>query len=257
MQGLRGLLSRGRVFIAYLTVGDPLVDDVVVEALVNSGVDVFELGLPTGSPKYDGPAIRASYRRALDNMVTVDKAISLVRDFPVDYKIIFTYFDLALGFNIEDFMNSASNARVKSVLFPDLLIDYLEDLNTYTRLCERYGLEPVFFITSCFPHRLVSNISRLNPAFIYLGLMASTGVLLPITVSRTIKIMKGLVGNVPLIVGFALSQPQQVSDCINAGADGVVVGSAILELIGRLHHEEKSSKLRDYVSSLVGRVRNG
>jgi tryptophan synthase alpha chain len=245
------VLRNKRVLMIYLTIGDPLLfDRNVIEALTSQGIEVFELGVPTDKPKYDGPTIRASHRRALSNGITMDTVFKLIREFP-ERKILFSYFDLALNLNPEKLMQLAVESKVESILFPDLLIDYFEKLNSYVKLCEKYDLEPSFFITSSFPHKLVSKLAELNPAFIYLGLMASTGILLPITVTKTIKIMRMLVKEIPLVVGFALRTPQQVTKCIEAGADGVVIGSSILKLLEKTLWDERNLALKNYISSLI------
>ncbi len=239
---------KNRVLTVYLTVGDPYVNNKIVKVLAESGVDLFEFGFPTNKPKYDGLTIRASFKRALKNGVTVEKAFSIIKDFPVKQKIIFTYFDLAKSFGLEDFIGYVLSVNVKGVLFPDLLIDYLEELGIYVKFCEKYNLEPIFFITSSFPHKLVSKLAQLNPAFIYLGLMVSTGTFLPITAGKTIRIMKNLINGIPLLVGFAISKPSQVLDYIKAGADGVVVGSSIIKLLSS--KQLNMENLRRYIFSL-------
>jgi tryptophan synthase alpha chain len=253
-KNFRETLRNKRTLTAYLTVGDPLTSDkTIIEALTISGVDIFELGIPTNMPKYDGPVIRASHKRALEKGVTTDKAFKLTREFTTitgANTVLLTYFSVALNYGLEDFIEKASIAGVSCVLFPDLLIDYVDSLDVYIKLCENYGVEPAFFITSCFPHRLISKLAKLNPAFIYLGLMASTGILLPITISKTIRIMKGLVGDIPLLAGFAISTPQQISNCIEAGADGIVIGSALLRLLETEQGENRATKLRNFILSL-------
>lgn len=164
--------------------------------------------------------------------------------------ILSTYFDVALSYGLKEFVKKVSVAGVNCILFPDLLIDYTDSLNLYIRLCEKHEVEPAFFITSCFPHRIILKLTRLEPAFVYLGVMASTGILLPITISKTIRIMKNLVGDIPLLVGFALSTPQQISNCIKSGADGVVIGNALLKLLEEEQEENRMIKLRGFVLSL-------
>lgn len=223
---------KSKVLVAYLTAGDPCVDSELVDVLSKSGVDIFEFGIPTVKPKYDGLTIKASYKRALQNGATVEKSFSMIKNFHPAHKIVFAYFELAKSVGLENFMAYALDAKTEGVLFPDLLIDYMEELDNYLKLCKEYGFDPMFFVTSTFPHRIVSKLARLNPAFIYLGLMASTGTFLPINVTKTIRIMKGLVGDTSLLVGFAVSEPSQVLDYVKAGADGVIVGSAIIKLLG-------------------------
>jgi len=240
-------LMKSKVLGVYLTTGDPYINAETIEILAEAGVDLFEFGIPIRTPKYDGLTIRASHRRALENGITPEKALSIIREFELGHKLLLTYFGLAMDFGLEDFMNHASNAGVEGILFPDLLIDYLEELHTYVKLCKKYGFDPVFFITSCFPHKLVSRLTQFNPSFIYLGLMASTGTPLPIAVTRNIRIMRRLIGNVPLFVGFAITKPSQILDYMKAGADGVIIGSAIIRLIS---DQSTGESLRKYILNL-------
>jgi tryptophan synthase alpha chain len=104
------------------------------------------------------------------------------------------YYEDALKIGLEGLFRRAAENGADALLFPDLLIDYPDQFKTYTQLSEKYGLEKAFFITTTFPHKLVRELVDHEPAFIYLGLMACTGVLLPITIARNIYIMKRLVG---------------------------------------------------------------
>ncbi|MBS7640099.1 MAG: tryptophan synthase subunit alpha [Candidatus Bathyarchaeia archaeon] len=242
---------RKRVLMVYLTAGDPYVDSWVIETLSEHGVDIFEFGIPTARPKYDGLTIKASYRRAIESGVTLEKSFQFIEGFRLRHKVVLTYFEYARSIGLERLMSYALNAGAEGVLLPDLLIDYSEDADVYVRLCKQYGFEPIFFITSSFPYKLISEVARLNPAFIYMGLMASTGTLLPITISRNISIIKSLINNTPLLTGFAISEPKQVLECIRAGADGVVIGSAIIRLIsGGGEKQHIKEELRNYISSI-------
>ena len=246
---LSEMLKRRKALVVFSTVGDPLTwNGKVMEVLASSGVDAFELGIPTRLAKYDGPTIRASYKRALRSGVDEKCAVSLIKEVKgLTNKILFTYYEVALAYGLEDLVSSGAEAGIKCVLFPDLLIDYHESLEDYVKICKKYNLEYAFFITSCFPHHLMVKLAKLDPSFIYLGLMASTGILLPLAINRNIKIIKNLVGETPLLVGFALNNPQQVSLCADAGADGVVVGSAILKL---LEGGFEAAKLKSFVTGL-------
>ena len=212
-------------------------------------MDVLEVGLPVAKPKYDGPVVKRSMRRALTNVSGIGEALEAAVKMPGDSKILFTYYEEALNYGVEDFFSRVSNG-FGAVLFPDLLIDYLGELERYSRLCEKYGVAQAFFITTGFPHKLVKRLADLEPAFIYLGLMVSTGVLLPISASRNIRLFRELVGSVPLIVGFAVRSPEQVEQYMRAGADGVVVGSALLRILEEASEDEKISRVRGFVAGL-------
>jgi len=223
LKGFRGGL------VAFIPAGYPSLKGFLeaVRGLRRWGVDALELGIPTLKAKYDGPTVRAAYRKVLERGVDIHEALARVED----RFILLSYYDLALEAGLEGFMEAASKAGAFTVLFPDLLIDYLEELGTYVELCRSYGLRPSFFITSCFPHWLISSLTKYEPSLVYMGLMACTGVLLPVSARRNISVARGLLDDVPLIVGFAISTPEQVVECVRAGADGVVVGSALIKAL--------------------------
>lgn len=251
------MLSRsGRVLILYLTVGDPLITTNLIKSLYQSGVDMLEIGLPTAKPKYDGPVVKRSMLRASANVQGIEEALENASKMTGGGKILFTYYEEALSYGVEELFSRAGG-RFYTVLFPDLLIDYPDDLGRYLRLCDKYGFEPAFFVTTGFPHKLVKHLSSLEPAFIYLGLMLSTGVLLPISASRNIRLFRGLVGDVPLIVGFAVRSPEQVGSYVHAGADGVVVGSAFLRVLEEAADEDKRIRRAcEFVAGLKKAVEN-
>ncbi|MCS7142639.1 MAG: tryptophan synthase subunit alpha [Aigarchaeota archaeon] len=228
---LREFMSSGRRLIVYVTLGDDLVKPQLIQRFMHSGCDVLELGLPTPLAKYDGPTIRRSIARALRTCDgRVRELLDMVRQFDAEQKVLFTYFEFAANMGLREVYSRAAE-HVESVLFPDLLIDYPERVDEYVAMSREYGLELTFFVPTTVPHRLVTRIASLDPAFVYLGLMISTGVHLPVTAERNIGVIKRLLGQVPLVVGFAVRTPEQVRRYVAAGADGVVVGSAILKML--------------------------
>lgn len=246
---LGDLMRSGRRLVVYVTLGDDVVDHSLFSILKENGCDVVELGLPTNLAKYDGPAIKRSMARALKRGSSAKELLASLPSIPFDHKVLFMYYELAKVLGLEEVFNTASG-NVCSILFPDLLIDYPEGQDHYLEMCERYGMEPTFFVTSSFPHRLIKKLASLDPAFIYMGLMLSTGVSLPIFAERNIRIVKQIVGKVPLVVGFAINSSDQVERYVKAGADGIVVGSALLRLLEESKSREGLARVSELVRSL-------
>ena len=253
-ENLRNILMEQKTLIIFLTLGDPSLEKTLTYTKVLlDGADILELGVPSGLGKYDGPVIRSSYKRAMRGGTTVDSALKLIEEVPTEKKMVLSYFEGALQYGLEKFMKLAAGSGAKCVLFPDLLVDYLEEFENYLNICDKFGLEPAFFVTSGFPYRLVRKLSctQPTPAFIYLGLMASTGTPLPVSVAENIAIIKGIIGETPLLAGFSIKNSSQVAHCISSGADGVVVGSAIVKRIAESDREDKLLKeLKEHVSEL-------
>ena len=241
----------------YLTLGFPFRDVMleVVGEIVRLGVDMLEFGIPYEAPKYDGPTIRRTHKRVLSSGFKYGDALELLREVSFKNRFMLTYYELALKVGVEKFFSDVAEAGARAVLFPDLLIEYPEELERYDRLCSEYGLEKVYFVSSSFPHRLISGLAERGPAFIYMGLMASTGVALPITVRRNITIIKGLLGEVPMIGGFAIKSAEQVRQYRDAGVNGIVIGSAVARIIedNNKWREDLRSFLKPIISALKER----
>jgi len=134
MKTLKEVVSTNKNFLmAYLTLGDPTPDLTlkITNALIEGGADILELGLPTKNPKYDGPSIRASYRRALEVGVDIEGAIRLVKKISVVPKIILSYYDTIKQSSLKEFAKFSAFFGANAILLPDLLVDYLESIQDY------------------------------------------------------------------------------------------------------------------------------
>ncbi|WP_258871872.1 tryptophan synthase subunit alpha [Pyrobaculum aerophilum] len=138
-----------------------------------------------------------------------------------------TYWEEHRG-NLDGLFTLAAEIRARGVLAPDLLIDFPEELELYLKYAREYALAPAFFVPGKFPHWLVKRLTSAEPDFIYLGLYAATGVELPVYVERNVKIIRQLAGDVYIVAGFAIDSPSKAARLIEAGADGVVVGTAFM-----------------------------
>ncbi len=210
---------------AYVTATYPSKNDFLNAVRCLSEVsDFLEVGIPTNNPKYDGPVIRkthfASELKGLDavNVTRYGKVPTILMGYVEDYVN-----------NLELVIKTASEVGASSVLLPDLLFEHLDKLEEYVMAMRNHSLRPVFFISSNTPHRLVSVLVKYEPLFIYLGLYAATGIKLPLYIERNIKEVRKLVDNVTLIAGFAINTPEMVKLVIGAGADAVVVGTALVD----------------------------
>ncbi|NPA70871.1 MAG: tryptophan synthase subunit alpha [Crenarchaeota archaeon] len=193
-------------------------------------VDMFEIGVPTTNPKYDGPTIRMTHRTA---EVKGLNALDILRGNMSRDFIIMAYMEDHVD-KLDIFLRKCAEIGAKGVLMPDLLFDYYDMVDKFVNECRRFGLEPCFFISSKFPYREVERLVTYRPLFIYLGLQACSGVRLPIFIERNVKIYKSIIGDrCPLVVGFAIKSPDDVRLLKKIGVDGVVIGSAFIKEIAR------------------------
>ncbi len=234
------------LLVPFITVGDPdlaTTVEIIVE-LARQGAGVIELGLPYSDPIADGPTIQASSQRALDKGVKLGDVFGLVRavrersDVPL---VLFTYCNPIYRYGLERFLKEAAEAGADGILMPDIPPEEAEDLRM---LAERVGLDVIFLVAPTSTPERVRLICEASRGFVYL--VAATGVTgaraeLAANLQEKLALVKqsaqDLGKPLPVAIGFGVSTPEQVATLRAMGADGVVVGSALVERIGTWSQE--------------------
>lgn len=237
MDPLRDYLSarRGRAFMPFTVIGDPDVatSHAIVDALVAGGADVLEFGFPFSDPPADGPVIQAADQRALKAGMTPPKAfefLAAVRDRHGLPMVLLMYWNLILQYGIDAFYAACSASGVQGVLVADLPLELAEPAVTAAR---RHGVAPVFLATALTPDDRLARLAQAGGGFIYTvaqvgvtGERAALSNTLPDTLARLRQVT-----DLPLLAGFGIRDGAQARAAIAAGADGVIVGSALVRCI--------------------------
>ena len=235
---LRGARARGRAaFVPFITAGDPdwAATARFLKTLARAGADLIELGVPFSDPVADGPTIQAASHRALRSGITLAKTLSGLKTLrragfstPV---ILFTYLNPALRMGIKTFSRNCAAGGVDGVLIVDLPV---EEANGILSNFVRDGVEPVLLASPSTSARRLKAIGQASGSLVYYvsreGVTGARKDLAP-GLARRLKEVRALCGK-PLIAGFGVSTPAQAR-AIAAGAEGVVVGSALVEAIAR------------------------
>jgi tryptophan synthase alpha chain len=223
--------------IAYICAGDPTPDDTaeIVHALLRGGADIVELGLPFSDPIADGPTIQASIERALEAGMNPDIFFDLARSLDVDADVplvVMTYYNLIFKRGLERFVANCVESGITGIIVPDLPVEESDDLAMH---CRRHGVDLIFLIApTTYPERM-KRIAGVGSGFIYL--VARTGVtgardnVAESTLSLIDLVRSTTHTTTPLAVGFGISTRDQAAAIIDAGADGVIVGSAFVNII--------------------------
>ncbi len=223
-------------FIPYLTAGDPSpeVSLELVLALIRAGADIIELGVPFSDPIADGPVNQRSAARALAAGAGLSAVLSLVAEVRAESEIpivLFSYFNPLQVQGLERTAERAAASGVDGVLCLDLppaeaaATGYLEALRSR-------GLETVFLVAPTSDRKRVQEVLAAATGFVYF--LPRTGVTGAETafakkVLGRIKRLRRKAG-LPVAVGFGIATPEQART-VGRVADGVVVGSALVELI--------------------------
>jgi len=229
--------DRGKALIPYLTVGFPSVKILpkLVQALVAEGVDLMELGIPFSDPLADGPTIQAASQWALRQGVTpagVLRAVRKLRDSKISVPIaLMTYTNPVLRYGVEKFCRDCSRSGVDGLILPDLPP---EEAGELLKAARPRGIDVVFLAAPTSPAPRLRRIARDSSGFIYyVSLTGVTGARasLPAEVAAHVRSIKQMT-DLPVCVGFGISGAEQVREVARI-ADGVIVGSALLDRIRR------------------------
>lgn len=228
--------ERKKAFIPFITAGDPdlAATGRLVLELEKSGADIIELGIPFSDPIADGPTIQAASYRALSKKTDLVKIFALAKKLRRDTEIplvFMTYYNPIFKYGLGRFFASCKASGVDGVIVPDLPI---EESNDLVRLGRKAGVRTIFLVAPTSTKDRIRRIVKCSSGFIYY--VSSTGVTgtrrsLPTDMVKNIRLIRSMT-NKPVAVGFGVSDAGQAA-AVSKIADGVIVGSAIVKIIGQ------------------------
>jgi tryptophan synthase alpha chain len=230
--------SAGRIaFIPYVVAGypDAKTSEAVALAALDAGADVLELGLPYSDPLADGVTLQHASSVALANGAILASSLDLVRRItrarPAKPVVVMGYVNQFLGPPGREIAQSLSNAGAAGAIVADLTPDEGEPVEA---AFTRHDLALVYLVAPTTPPERAAWIASRAGGFVYcVSLTGVTGARqsLPARLRSMVKSLK-LVSPLPVAVGFGVSRPEHVRSVAKAGADGVIVGSALVDALG-------------------------
>jgi tryptophan synthase alpha chain len=247
--------ARQKAFVAYIAAGDPDLATTVdlVLTLEKCGVDVVELGLPFSDPLADGIVNQLAAQRALDAGATTKGVLDTIRTIRQHSQIpivLFTYLNPVYTYGFTEFHRDAAAVGTDGVLLLDLPAD---EQGCNTELPEQHNLRRIRLIAPTTPEERAKDIAGRSEGFIYyISREGVTGAqeTLATNIDSQVAMLKSAT-TVPVCVGFGISTPDQAR-AVAESADGVVVGSAIVKIIGQYGKTaELQRRLAEFVQPLV------
>ncbi len=260
------LKTEGRAaLVTFITAGDPDADTslAILKALPAAGADVVELGMPFTDPMADGPSVQAAGQRALDTGQTMAKTLAMVRAFragdtatPI---VLMGYYNPIYIYGVERFLADAKAAAIDGLIIVDLPPEEDDELCLPTL---RAGLNFIRLATPTTDDRRLPAVLANTSGFVYyVSITGITGAATPdpAKVSGAVARIKRHT-KLPVAVGFGVKTPEHAR-AIAASADGVVVGSSLVDAIKLSLDADGKATARtvaavtDLVASLAAGVR--
>ena len=253
---LRGLRDRGeKALIPFVTAGDPNLEvtEAIVLAIAEAGADAIELGVPFSDPMAEGPTIQRASERALASGTSLRRVLELVSrlrprlDTPL---VLMGYANNLLSMGEIGFAEAASSVGIDGVIAVDLPP---EEGPEYFAALRKAEVDPILLAAPTTSRDRLAMLAKETRGFLYLvSLTGVTGARQSVstTLEEEVAAVREI-SDVPICVGFGVSTPEQAAR-VTAFADGVVVGSALVDRIARAPSAEAAV---DAAARFVGELR--
>jgi len=233
---LSNAFAEGPAFVPYLVAGDPDFESskAYLEALDRGGADVIELGLPFSEPMAEGPTIQTAIARALEGGMTPGRYFELTESLDVEASLVcMTYYNLVYQYGTESgprpFVERAAEAGIEGFVIPDLPAEEAEDLRA---ACDEFGLDLIFIVAPTTDGDRLDRMRELVSGYVYVqARLGTTGARSDVS-DQTATILERVADwEVPRAVGFGISSGEHAERIVAGGADGIIVGSALIDVV--------------------------
>lgn len=226
---LRAARDAGRkLLVPYVTGGmDPQWTE-TLRAMADAGADAMEVGIPFSDPVMDGPTVQETSSRALARGTTPASVLSELKDVDAGIPLVaMTYYNLVFHPGEARFARWLAEAGVSGAIVPDIP---LEEAGPWCEAADAEGIETVLLAAPTASDERLARICERSRGFVYgVSLLGITGerASLADTATTIAKRLKAVTDK-PVVIGIGISTPEQAVEVCEAGADGVVVASAIM-----------------------------
>ncbi|CAI8383327.1 MAG: Tryptophan synthase alpha chain [Gammaproteobacteria bacterium] len=251
-------------FISYVVCGDPNQKSTckILHTMVDSGVDIIELGIPFTDPIADGPVIQKGVERALKSKTSLLDVLSIVKQFrktnnetPI---VLMGYSNPIEKMGYSRFASLAKSKGVDGILIVDAPPE--ESLNT-NKIFKKYGLCHIFLASPTTELKRLQNIIKLSSGYLYyVSVKGITGSSITSfeSIKKNVEQIRQLSGNkIPIAVGFGIKNGR-VAKTISMFSDAIIIGSSIVELIEKYQKNKEfmHKKIRLFIKSIARYLEN-
>ena len=254
---LREIRQEGRTaLMPFVTAGYPTMEtcEATIHALVEAGADGLEIGIPFSDPIADGTTVQRTSQVSLANGTRIRDCIALVarvREQGVAVPLMLMgYFNPVVKYGIEQYVADCAVAGVDGFIIPDLPI---EESDRILSLCQQHQRDLIFMVAPTSTERRMRLVGERGSGFVYcVSLTGVTGARDSVAagLGDYLDKLRGYI-DLPLIVGFGISTPEQVAK-VGEHADGAIVASAMINYLDTLDETDQPAGAAAFVRYLRG-----
>ena len=245
-------------FVPFATVCHPTeeLSYEILKTMIDNGADGLELGIPFSDPCADGLIIQHANRRALNNGSTTDRCFTVIKrlrdTFPELPISLLVYANLVVARGIDRFYADAAAAGVDAILVPDVPVNMQEGVHDFRGPALKHGINPVLIAPPNASDATLAEIASQCEGYTYvLSRFGITGTENEFgrhpDEFRKLKELKAP----HTLLGFGISTPEHVKEALKIGADGAIVGSALVRII-----EENVANPEKMLSLIAAKVKS-
>lgn len=255
--------KKDNALICYVVAGYPDIQtsENIIVALIEGGADMIEIGIPFSDPIADGNTIQEAIHQSLLSGITPEQCLELsqrIRNkFPDVPLIIMTYSNILFRIGYEEFLRRAKVKGIDGCILPDIPFEESEE---YVTAAKKTGIATIFLTAPNTVEKRLKDINEICSGFLYVvsvfGITGERKKFDRYTYDVIKKVKKITKNNIPIAAGFGISKPEHVRNMLQAGADAVIVGSAIIRKIKETENKKKlPSILRDFTIDMKNACR--
>ncbi len=238
----------------FLTAGYPDRETFVklLLCLQENGADLIEVGVPFSDPMADGKTIQMSSQKALEQDISLSVTLDILSQLKGELSIpviIMSYYNPVYHFGEREYFSRAREIGVAGTIIPDIIPEEGEHLE---ELSKASGIDLIYLLAPTSQTERQKEILKRGAGFIYLVSVAGvtgTRTAIPLQISDWISDIKKQ-SPVPVCVGFGIADAEQAK-AISRNADGVIIGSAIIDIIGKSSTPERAlAGVRDFITEV-------
>jgi tryptophan synthase alpha chain len=228
--------------------------------MVDAGADIIEIGIPFSDPIADGPIIQEASYNALVNGITPPKSLEIIHDIKKKYPrlplVAMTYSNILVKVGFNKFMQKAKQCGIDGFILADMSIEESEE---YIKEASYLDLATIFMVSPNTKKQRIRSILSKCSGFLYvvsvIGITGMRESFEKYTANNITKVKEIIADSgIPVAVGFGISTPSHCKFMINAGADAIIVASAIINTIE--HYREDKKKMLQELRSFILSMKN-